>query len=357
LVLNIERNNYTVSIFNRTSQKTTEFISQHSNKKIFPYFCIKDFVNSLEKPRCILLMVKAGQSTDETIESILPYLNKDDILIDGGNTFYKDTIRRHDFLLKNGINFIGMGVSGGELGALYGPSIMPGGQKLAYNLVSSILKKISAKYKSEPCVTYIGSDGSGHYVKMVHNGIEYGDMQLISESYSILKHILNIQNEELSHIFNHWNKGELNSYLIDITKDIFLKKDRNGVYIIDSILDQAENKGTGKWISQNSLELSEPLSLITESVFARYLSSLKKQRILASKILNSPKSQSFIQEQESFIEDVRKALYLGKIISYAQGFSLLHNASKKYNWFLPYGKIAKIFRSGCIIRASFLQKI
>ncbi|MBZ2279399.1 NADP-dependent phosphogluconate dehydrogenase, partial [Buchnera aphidicola] len=203
------------------------------------------------------LMVKAGQSTDETIESILPYLNKDDILIDGGNTFYKDTIRRHDFLLKNGINFIGMGVSGGELGALYGPSIMPGGQKLAYNLVSSILKKISAKYKSEPCVTYIGSDGSGHYVKMVHNGIEYGDMQLISESYSILKHILNIQNEELSHIFNHWNKGELNSYLIDITKDIFLKKDRNGVYIIDSILDQAENKGTGKWISLNSLELSE----------------------------------------------------------------------------------------------------
>ncbi|MDE5285486.1 MAG: NAD(P)-binding domain-containing protein, partial [Buchnera aphidicola] len=232
---------------------------------------------SLERPRCILLMVKAGKSTDETIKSILPYLDKDDILMDGGNTFYKDTIRRHNFLLKSGINFIGMGVSGGELGALYGPSLMPGGQKIAYNLVSSILKKISAKYHSEPCVTYIGSDGSGHYVKMVHNGIEYGDMQLISESYSILKNILNIQNPELSNIFKNWNKGELNSYLIDITKDIFLKKDENDLYIIDNILDQAENKGTGKWISQNALELSEPLSLITESVFARYLSTLKKQ--------------------------------------------------------------------------------
>ena len=227
LVLNIERNNYTVSVFNRTSQKTKEFISQHSKKNIFPYFCIKDFINSLERPRCILLMVKAGKSTDETIKSILPYLDKDDILMDGGNTFYKDTIRRHNFLLKSGINFIGMGVSGGELGALYGPSLMPGGQKIAYNLVSSILKKISAKYHSEPCVTYIGSDGSGHYVKMVHNGIEYGDMQLISESYSILKNILNIQNPELSNIFKNWNKGELNSYLIDITKDIFLKKDEN----------------------------------------------------------------------------------------------------------------------------------
>ncbi|AYN24401.1 NADP-dependent phosphogluconate dehydrogenase [Buchnera aphidicola] len=359
LALNIESKKYTVSIFNRTKSVTEEIINNNKEKKLFPYFSIKDFVNSLKKPRCILLMVKSGQPTDETIQSIIPYLDKGDILIDGGNTFYKDTIRRNNDLLKSGINFIGMGVSGGELGALNGPSIMPGGSKEAYSLVSPILKKISAKFKDEPCVSYIGPNGAGHYVKMIHNGIEYGDMQLIAESYFILKNALNMNNDELSDTFSQWNKGELNSYLIEITKNIFLQKEENSInYLIDSILDEAEDKGTGKWISKDALELREPLSLITESVFARYLSSLKDQRLIASKILKGPILKCIpFQNKKIFIEEVRKALYLGKIISYAQGFSQLKKASEKYSWDLKYGEIAKIFRSGCIIRASFLERI
>ncbi|QCI20848.1 NADP-dependent phosphogluconate dehydrogenase [Buchnera aphidicola (Hyperomyzus lactucae)] len=357
LALNIESKNYTVSIFNRTNSTTIEVVNQNKSKNIFPYFSIKDFVNSLSKPRCVLLMVQSGKATDETIQSIMPYLEKKDILIDAGNTFYKDTMRRNDELSKHGINFIGMGVSGGELGALNGPSIMPGGQKEAYKLVFPMLKKISAKFEGEPCVSYIGPNGSGHYVKMVHNGIEYGDMQLIAESYFLLKYLLHMNNEELASTFYEWNKGELNSYLIDITKDIFLKKDSKNQYLIDSILDKAEDKGTGKWISQNALELREPLSLITESVFSRYLSSLKEQRVIASKILKGPSIKNSILDKNSFIEEIRRALYLGKIISYAQGFSQLKKASEKYNWNLKYSEIAKIFRSGCIIRASFLQKI
>ncbi|AHG60262.1 NADP-dependent phosphogluconate dehydrogenase [Buchnera aphidicola] len=357
LALNIESRNYTVSIFNRTSSITKDVINQNKGKNIFPYFTIKDFVNSLIKPRCILLMVKSGQATDDTIKSIIPYLEKEDILIDAGNTFYKDTIRRNDELSQYGINFIGMGVSGGELGALHGPSIMPGGQKEAYELVFPMLKKISAKFQDDPCVSYIGPNGAGHYVKMVHNGIEYGDMQLISEAYFLLKYLLRMNNKELSDIFSKWNKGELNSYLIEITKDIFLEKDRNNKYLIDFILDVAEDKGTGKWISQNALELREPLSLITESVFSRYLSSLKKQRTVASKILKGPIIEELIKDKDNFTEEIRRALYLGKIISYAQGFSQLKKASEKYSWNLKYGEIAKIFRSGCIIRANFLQKI
>lgn len=357
LALNIESKNYTVSIYNRTKSVTEDIINKNKEKNIFPYFSIKEFVDSLIKPRCILLMVKSGQATDETIKLIIPYLEKEDILIDGGNTFYKDTIRRTNELSKYGINFIGMGVSGGELGALNGPSIMPGGQKKAYKLVSSMLQKISAKFQNEPCVSYIGPNGAGHYVKMVHNGIEYGDMQLIAESYFLLKHLLHMNNEELAKTFTEWNKGELNSYLIDITKDIFIKKDNNGNYLIDFILDIAEDKGTGKWISKNALELREPLSLITESVFSRYLSSLKRQRIAASKILKGPNIEIFTKNKNKFIEEVRRALYLGKIISYAQGFSQLKKASEKYSWDLQYGEIAKIFRSGCIIRANFLQKI
>lgn len=358
LALNIESKNYRVSIFNRTKLITEEVAQKNKNKNIFPYFSIKDFINSLIKPRCILLMVKAGSPTDDTISSILPYLEKGDILIDGGNTFYKDTIRRNNDLLKKGIHFIGMGVSGGEFGALHGPSIMPGGSKEAYKLISPILKDISAKFKKESCVTYIGPNGSGHYVKMIHNGIEYGDMQLISESYFILKNLLNLNNEELSNIFADWNKGELNSYLIEITKNIFLKKDHKNRYLLDLILDQAEDKGTGKWISKNALELREPLALITESVFSRYLSSLKEQRIFASKILKGPSLKYIsVENKKEFIENVRRALYLGKIISYAQGFSQLKKASEKYSWNLKYGEIAKIFREGCIIRASFLEKI
>ncbi|QNS01848.1 MAG: NADP-dependent phosphogluconate dehydrogenase [Buchnera aphidicola (Pentalonia nigronervosa)] len=357
LALNIESKNYTVSIYNRTDSVTTEVIQNNVGKRLFPYFSVKEFVNSLEKPRCILLMVKSGKATDETINSILPYLGKQDILIDGGNTFYQDTIRRHDILSKRDIHFIGMGVSGGEFGALHGPSIMPGGDIKAYNLISEMLNKISAKFNNEPCVSYIGPNGSGHYVKMIHNGIEYGDMQLISESYFILKNLLNLNNKELSDVFFTWNQGELNSYLIDITKDILSMKDDHKSYLIDKILDTAEDKGTGKWISQNALELREPLSLITESVFLRYLSCLKTQRVLASKILTGPKLKKIDQEKNSFIEEVRRALYLGKIISYAQGFSQLRAASERYSWNLKYSNIAKIFRAGCIIRADFLDKI
>jgi len=357
LALNIESRGYSVSIFNRSREKTEEVIAENTDKKLVPYYSLEEFVNSLEKPRRILLMVKAGEGTDKTIESLKPYLDKGDILIDGGNTFYRDTIRRNHELSAEGFNFIGTGVSGGEEGALKGPSIMPGGQKAAYDLVAPILEKIAARAEGEACVAYIGPDGAGHYVKMVHNGIEYGDMQLISEAYSLLKNALNLSNEQLAATFSEWNKGELNSYLIDITKDIFTKKDEGGKYLVDVILDEAANKGTGKWTSQSSLDLGEPLSLITESVFARYLSSLKTQRVAASKILTGPKAEVFTGDKAEFTEKVRRALYLGKIVSYAQGFSQLKAASEENNWKLHYGEIAKIFRAGCIIRAQFLQKI
>lgn len=357
LALNIESRGYTVSIFNRSREKTDEVIAENTGKKLAPYYTIEEFVDSLEKPRRILLMVQAGEATDKTIASLTPHLDKGDILIDGGNTFYKDTIRRNRELSDQGFNFIGTGVSGGEEGALKGPSIMPGGQKEAYELVAPILDKIAARAEGEACVTYIGPDGAGHYVKMVHNGIEYGDMQLIAEAYSLLKNALNLSNEELAQTFTEWNEGELSSYLIDITKDIFVKKDEDGQYLVDVILDEAANKGTGKWTSQSSLDLGEPLSLITESVFARYLSSLKTQRVAASKVLSGPQAKTFSGDKGEFIEKVRRALYLGKIVSYAQGFSQLKAASGENNWDLNYGEIAKIFRAGCIIRAQFLQKI
>ncbi|WP_237932765.1 NADP-dependent phosphogluconate dehydrogenase [Buttiauxella sp. S19-1] len=358
LALNIESRGYTVSVFNRSGDKTEEVIAENPGKKLVPYYTVKEFVGSLETPRRILLMVKAGEATDKTIDSLKPYLEKGDILIDGGNTFFLDTIRRNRELSSEGFNFIGTGVSGGEEGALKGPSIMPGGQKAAYELVAPILKQIAAVAEDgEPCVTYIGADGAGHYVKMVHNGIEYGDMQLIAEAYSLLKHGLNLSNEELASTFTDWNKGELSSYLIDITKDIFTKKDEDGKYLVDVILDEAANKGTGKWTSQSSLDLGEPLSLITESVFARYISSLKEQRVAASKVLSGPQVQPFVGDKTEFAEKVRRALYLGKIVSYAQGFSQLRAASEENNWDLNYGEIAKIFRAGCIIRAQFLQKI
>lgn len=357
LALNIESRGYSVSIFNRSRQKTDEVIAKNLGKKLVPLYGFEEFVDSLEKPRRILLMVQAGEATDKTIASLTPYLEKGDILIDGGNTFYKDTIRRNRELSEQGFNFIGMGVSGGEEGALKGPSIMPGGQKEAYHLVAPILEVIAARAEDEACVTYIGPDGAGHYVKMVHNGIEYGDMQLIAEAYSLLKNALNFDNDKLAEIFNEWNKGELSSYLIDITKNIFTKKDKQGKYLVDVILDEAANKGTGKWISQSALDLGEPLTLITESVFARYLSSLKDQRVAASKILTGPTSLKIIDDKAEFIDKVRRALYFGKIVSYAQGFSQLKAASEHYHWELQYGEIAKLFRAGCIIRAQFLQKI
>lgn len=357
LALNIARNEYTVSLFNRSVEVTNKFMLEYPKKNFFSYSSIKNFVFSLEKPRCILLMVKSGSATDDVIQSLLPYLSPGDIIIDGGNSFYKDTINRYNQLLSMGINLIGAGFSGGEFGALHGPSIMPGGCRKVYNYISPMLKKISAKHQGKPCVTYIGPNGSGHYVKMVHNGIEYGDMQLIAESYFILKVLLCLDNKKLSKIFCEWNKGELNSYLIDITKDILLRKDVKNNYLIDYILDDGSNKGTGAWTTQSALDLSEPLTLITESVFARYLSSLKSQRLLASKILKGPSDYLLIYNQEDFIEQVRQSLYLGKIISYAQGFSQLNSASKKYNWNLQCSEIARIFQSGCIIRAKLLKYI
>ncbi|BAH83321.1 NADP-dependent phosphogluconate dehydrogenase [Candidatus Ishikawella capsulata] len=357
LAMNLESRGYTVSIFNRSCEKTNEIIAQHPFKHLVPFFSLKDFVKSLEKPRCIFLMVQAGKSTDDIINSLMYDLEKGDILIDGGNAFYKDTIRRCEYLTKHGIQFIGAGISGGEEGALKGPAIMPSGHKEAYLIVAPILKKIAAYFKDEPCVNYIGPNGSGHYVKMVHNGIEYGDMQLISEAYFLLNKLLKLNNEEIANVFKQWNKGELNSYLIEITQNIFHKIDDKGNYLIDFILDEASNKGTGQWTSQSALELGEPLSIITSSVFARYLSVLKSQRLKASNVLSGPLVKVFNKNTNLFIDKIGQALYLSKIICYTQGFSQLKKASDKNHWNINYSSIAKIFRAGCIIRAKLLQKI
>ena len=360
LALNIESRGYSVSIFNRSSSKTDEVIALHPDKKLVPTYTVEEFVNSLEKPRRILLMVKAGEATDKTIQSLLPHLDKGDILIDGGNTFFRDTIRRNEMLANSGINFIGTGVSGGEEGALNGPAIMPGGQKDAYELVAPILEEIAAKADDgAPCVTYVGPNGAGHYVKMVHNGIEYGDMQLIAESYDILRRVGGLTVEETAEVFKSWNTGELDSYLIEITADILTKKDpETGKPMVEVIMDTAGNKGTGKWTSQSALDLGVPLPLITESVFARYISTLKEEREIASKELSPIKVPELSNtEKQALVESVRKGLYFSKIMSYAQGFAQMRVASEEFDWNLNYGEIAKIFRAGCIIRAQFLQKI
>ena len=360
LALNIESRGYSVSIFNRSSSKTDEVIALHPDKKLVPTYTVEEFVDSLEKPRRILLMVKAGEATDKTIQSLLPHLDKGDILIDGGNTFFQDTIRRNEMLANSGINFIGTGVSGGEEGALKGPAIIPGGQKDAYDLVAPILEEIAAKADDgAPCVTYVGPNGAGHYVKMVHNGIEYGDMQLIAESYDILRRVGGLTVEETAEVFKSWNTGELDSYLIEITADILTKKDpETGKPMVEVIMDTAGNKGTGKWTSQSALDLGVPLPLITESVFARYISTLKEEREVASKELSPIKVPELSNtEKQALIESVRKGLYFSKIMSYAQGFAQMRVASEEFDWKLNYGEIAKIFRAGCIIRAQFLQKI
>ena len=358
LAMNIESRGYSVSVYNRSREKTDEMLEETKGKNIVGTFSVEEFVQSLEKPRKILLMVKAGAATDATIEQLKPHLDKGDIIIDGGNTYFADTQRRNKELSELGLHFIGTGVSGGEEGALHGPSIMPGGQKEAYDLVAPIFQDISAKVNGEACTTYIGPDGAGHYVKMVHNGIEYGDMQLISESYFMLKHVLGLSAQELHEVFAEWNKGELDSYLIEITADIFTKKDdETGKPLVDMILDTAGQKGTGKWTSQSALDLGVPLPIITESVFARFISAMKQERVEASKVLSGPESKPFTGDREAFIESIRKALYLSKICSYAQGFAQMRAASEEYGWDLNYGEIAMIFRGGCIIRAQFLQKI
>jgi len=359
LAMNMESRGYTVSIYNRSRAKTDEVINEEGRgKNLVGTYTIEEFVQSLETPRKILLMVMAGKPTDDTIAQIVPLLDKGDILIDGGNAYFPDTQRRNKELEAHGIRFIGTGVSGGEEGALKGPSIMPGGQRDAYMLVEPILTAISAKVGGDPCCTYIGPDGAGHYVKMVHNGIEYGDMQLICESYQLLKDVLGTDTDELHDIFAEWNKGELDSYLIEITTDIFKQKDpETGKAMVDVILDTAGQKGTGKWTSQSALDLGVPLSIITESVFSRFISAMKTERVEASKVLHGPQASSYTGDRQAFIEKVRKALYASKICSYAQGFAQMRAASEQYDWDLQYGDIAMIFRGGCIIRARFLQNI
>lgn len=361
LALNVESRGYSVAVFNRTYQKTEDFLNNEAKGKNFVGAeTIEEFVESLEKPRKIMLMVQAGPATDATIASLKPLLDEGDILIDGGNTLFTDTIRRNQELDKSGIHFIGTGVSGGEEGALKGPSIMPGGQKEAYEKVAPIFEAISAKVDNEACVTYIGPNGAGHYVKMVHNGIEYGDMQLICEAYFIMKHVLGSSADELHEVFADWNKGELDSYLIEITADIFKKKDdETGKPLVDVILDTAGQKGTGKWTSQSSLDLGVPLPVITESVFARFISAMKDERVKASKVLSGPTAESnpYEGDKDELVEAIRKALYMSKIISYAQGFAQMRAASEENNWDLNYGDLAMIWRGGCIIRAQFLQKI
>ncbi|RSK27375.1 NADP-dependent phosphogluconate dehydrogenase [Bacillus sp. HMF5848] len=358
LVLNFESKGYSVALYDVDTEKPKHIVEEHPDKLLKATISIEEFVNSLEVPRKILLMVKAGDVTDLAIESLLPHLQENDIIIDGGNTYFFDTMRRNKALAEKGIHFIGAGVSGGEEGALKGPAIMPGGQREAYDLMRPMLEDIAAKVNGEPCTTYIGPDGAGHYVKMVHNGIEYGDMQLISEAYFLLKHTLQLSAKELHEVFAEWNKGELDSYLIEITADIFTKyDDETGKPLVDVILDKAGQKGTGKWTSQSALDLGVPLPVITESVFARFVSALKEERAYASNLLKGPEAASYTGDRQELIEKVRKALYLSKLISYAQGFAQLRAASNEYNWDLQYGDIAMIFRGGCIIRAAFLQNI
>jgi len=359
LALNMESKGFSVAVYNRSPEKTKELVEEAAGKNLVGCYSVEEFVNALETPRKIMIMVKAGEPTDKTIESLLPHLDQGDIIIDGGNAYFPDTVRRDKELSAKGFRFIGTGVSGGEEGALKGPSIMPGGPREAYELVGPIFEAISAKVNGEPCCTYIGPGGAGHYVKMVHNGIEYGDMQLICEAYQLLNDVLGLSAEELHSIFAEWNRGELDSYLIEITADIFRKKDpETGKPMVDVILDTAGQKGTGKWTSASALDLGVPLSIITESVFARFLSAMKQERIEASKLLKGPNAASLpAVDKAEFVEQVRRALYASKICSYAQGFAQMRAASEEFGWDLKYGEIAKIFRGGCIIRAQFLQNI
>lgn len=363
LVLNMESNGYRISVYNRTEEVTKKFLggTAKGKERIIATYSLEELVKSLEKPRKIMLMIKAGDPVDTIITNLKPLLEEGDIIIDGGNSFFKDTMRRTTELERDGILYLGTGVSGGEEGALKGPSIMPGGDKEAWEHVKHILMDISAKADGHiPCCDYIGPDGAGHYVKMIHNGIEYGDMQLISEAYYLMKELLGMSAEEMKEVFDKWNQGELNSYLIEITTDILGKVDEEtGKPLVDVILDSAENKGTGKWTSKEALELGVVAPTIVDGVFARYLSAIKKERVEASKILNGPQPHfdGTISDRKQLIDDIGSALYASKICSYAQGFQLLDRASETYNWDLKLGDISLLWREGCIIRAQFLNKI
>ncbi len=373
LVLNMESKGFTVAIFNRTTSVTQNLMAQWQpvGKHIEAGYTLEEFIGLLKRPRRVMIMVKAGAPVDAVIAQLVPLLEKDDVIIDGGNSLFTDTLRRERELKEKGIYFIGTGVSGGEEGALKGPSIMPGGDPIAYGFIEPIFTKISAHVpdtlsaplpdgtlRQAPCCTYIGPDGAGHYVKMVHNGIEYGDMQLICEAYALLKGVLGLSAKELHDVFTQWNEGELNSFLIEITADIFTRVDPDtGQPLVDVILDKAGQKGTGKWTLQSAQDLGIPVSTINAAVEQRIVSSMIEQRHHAASILPGPTPTPFEGDREAFIESVRQALFASKIVSYAQGLALIGAASKEFNWNLSVGNIAAIWRGGCIIRAKFLDRI
>ena len=358
LVLNMESKGFTVAVYNRTVEKVDKFMNGRGKDKNFiGAHSVEEFIASLERPRKIMMLVKAGKPVDDFIEMLLPHLEEGDIIIDGGNSHFPDSIRRTQHVESKGMLFIGTGVSGGEEGALLGPSIMPGGSAEAWPHVKEIFQAVSAKVEDgTPCCDWVGSDGAGHFVKMVHNGIEYGDMQLISEAYNLMKNLLGMNADEMHQVFKDWNEGDLDSYLIEITRDILGYKDEDGEALVEKILDTAGQKGTGKWTGIEALNLGIPLTLIGESVFARCLSALKEERVAASKVLRGP-TPSFSGDRAAFIEDIKKALYASKIVSYAQGYTLMREAAREYGWDLNYGGIALLWRGGCIIRSVFLGKI
>ncbi len=359
LILNMNDHGFTVVAYNRTVSKVDDFLNKEAKgTKVVGAHSIEEMLSKLKRPRRVMMLVKAGQAVDDFIAQIAPHLEKGDIIIDGGNSLYTDSIRRTKELEAKGLLFIGTGVSGGEEGARRGPSIMPGGSPAAWPHVKDIFQAISAKVEDgSPCCDWVGENGAGHYVKMVHNGIEYGDMQLIGEAYHLLSSALGLKAAELGEVFTAWNKTELDSYLIEITADIFKFKDTDGQPLVDKILDAAGQKGTGKWTVESALDRVVPVTLIAEAVFSRCLSSLKAERVAASKVLTGPKNTAFTGDKKQFIEDVRLALYASKIVSYAQGYMLMREAAKEYGWHLNYGGIALMWRGGCIIRSRFLGKI
>jgi len=358
LALNMESKGYSVAAYDFDKEKNIAYRKKTQGKNISVYDNLKDLTDNLDTPKKIMLMVPAGAPVDNVIENILPYLSEKDIIIDGGNSYFKDTQRRCGYLKAKGINFIGTGVSGGEEGALNGPAMMPGGDLTSFEYVKNIFQDICAKYEGESCCDYMGADGAGHFVKMVHNGIEYSDMQLISEAYFIMKNLLNLSYIEMSEIFHNWNMGELNSYLIEITADILGMEDKKtGMPVVEIIKDTAGQKGTGKWTSTTALDLGVAAPTIAEAVFARCMSAIKEERILANKFYDVKKYKISGLEKDVFIKKLEHALYFAKICSYAQGFTLLKEASKEYDWNLDFAKIARVWRSGCIIRAGFLNSI
>ncbi|MFJ9386865.1 decarboxylating NADP(+)-dependent phosphogluconate dehydrogenase [Peribacillus sp. NPDC101481] len=358
IALNMASKGEQVAVYNYTRDLTDQLVAELDGQSIHPYYEIQDFVQSLETPRKIFLMVTAGKPIDSVITSLLPHLESGDIIMDGGNSHYEDTERRYDELKSKGFSYVGIGISGGEVGALKGPSIMPGGDKEAYEKVAPILTKIAAKVNDAPCCTYIGPKGAGHFVKMVHNGIEYADMQLIAEAYTFLREKLHLEVNEIADIFETWNEGELKSYLIEITAEILRKKDEvTGLPLIDVILDKAGQKGTGKWTSMQAIDNGIPASIITESLFARYISALKEERVHAENILTGPENVQQQLDKNEWIDYIRQALYMGKVCAYAQGFTQYKMSSELNGWDLPLKDIALIFRGGCIIRAEFLNVI